>query len=84
MSDWEHVDKEEIIISEEGLDEAVHNAYLKGKREVLDKIRAEIIARHLKNIEHDDYSNGYSVALEEILSFNVLTKSLYFQNIGSL
>ena len=34
----------------------------------LDKIRAEIIAKHLKNIEHDDYSLGYSIALEEILS----------------
>ena len=42
MSDWEHVDKEEIIISEDGLDEAMHNAYLKGRNDVLDKIRAEI------------------------------------------
>lgn len=37
--------------------------------DVLQDVRNEIIARHLKNKEHDDYSNGFSVALEGILSF---------------
>lgn len=50
MSNWEHVDKEEIIISEEGLDEAIHNAYLKGRNDVLDKIRAEIEEQVLESL----------------------------------
>lgn len=49
----------------ESIDECINNV---PTVDVLNKIRAEIIAKHLKNIEHDDYSNGYSVALEEILS----------------
>ena len=69
MSDWGHVDKEEIIITEEGLDEAIHNAYLKGKNDVLDKIRAEIEKKMDEpeyQHEDDDWGVGLAMALDII------------------
>ena len=40
--------------------------------DVLDKIRDEIMVKHFKNIVRDDYSKGYSGALEEV--FDVIDK----------
>ena len=69
MSNWEHVDKEEIIISEEGLDEAIHNAYLKGRNDVLDEIMAEIDDQYkwLMQTKHTLYD--IDIAFSGIKSF---------------
>ena len=63
MSNYD-VNTAEIIISEEGLDEAIHNAYLRGRNDVLEKVRAEI--EHDKNIATTDYVLGLSLALQTI------------------
>ena len=71
MSNWEHVDKEEIIISEEGLDEAIHNAYLKGRNDVLDKIKEEI--QKEENIWYHDCEPDFSKDFDVIRVDTVLS-----------
>ena len=71
MSNWEHVDKEEIIISEEELDKAIHNAYLKGRNDVLDKISAEI--QKEENIWYHDCEPDFSKDFDVIRVDTVLS-----------
>ena len=66
-----NVDKEEIIITEEGLDEALHNAYLKGRNDVLDKIKAEIEQTAIDYDKFEDYTDDVPLDGKTIKCSNI-------------